>query len=257
MTSASRPRLLLVPAFTELEWGIRSQLEQWADVATFDTPGVGNEQLPAGIEPDLSQAAELLARWRDAAVERGLREVRARDWDRYFVVTDDYGAPTAVGIAKRGGDAVLGLAIGHAALSHSTEGERAPMNGAIWDAMTQLARQGSEQFVRYGIAQATRGGVTEEVAEQMIERFPDMELVSATFEALAQNPEPIGADLTVLELPMLFAKHEGCLGRTDEGFEDAVKAFPSARTVICPETCCSSPVFAEALQQFCASVGTL
>jgi ketosteroid isomerase-like protein len=29
-----------VPSFTELEWGIRPSLEEWAEVASFDTPGV-------------------------------------------------------------------------------------------------------------------------------------------------------------------------------------------------------------------------
>src|SRR5204862_5909786 len=69
-------RLLLVPSFTELEWGIRTQLEQWADVATFDSPGVGDEPLPPGVDPDprraSERASEFLSRWRDAAVERGL-----------------------------------------------------------------------------------------------------------------------------------------------------------------------------------------
>ena len=255
MTGDARPRLLLVPAFTELEWGILPQLEEWADVATFDTPGIGDEPLPPGVAPDVDRGEEMLTRWRAAAIEVGLREVDARGWDRFVVVTDDLGAPTATGIAASRRDAVLGLALGHASLSHATEGERAPMNGAIWDAMTQLTKQGSEQFVRYGLAQATRGGVSEETAAQMIERFPDMELVAATFEALTRNPEPIGDDLAALESPMLFAKHEGCLGHTEEGFEDAVAAFPQARLAICPETCASSPAFAEALRSFCAELG--
>ena len=50
-----RPRLLLVPAFTELEWGIVDELGRWADVATFDTPGTGAEPLPGDLrlESDL------------------------------------------------------------------------------------------------------------------------------------------------------------------------------------------------------------
>ncbi len=48
------------------------------------------------------------------------------------------------------------------------------MNAAIWEVLAQLAEQGSEQFIRYGIAQATQGGISEEVAQRMIERFPDM-----------------------------------------------------------------------------------
>jgi hypothetical protein len=250
----SAHRLLLVPSFTELEWGIRDSLEEWAEVATFDTPGVGAERVPDDLEADPSRASELLPRWREAAVEGGLREVDRRGWDRFVVVTDSHGSPTAVRLARRCRDAVRGLALGHASLSHARYGERAPMRGEIWEALVQLAKQGSESFVRYGIAQATRGSFDEQTAQEMVERFPDMDLVSAMLEALGREPEPIGDDLVALDLPLLLAKHEGCLGRTDEGFEDIVAAFPDARTVICPEACSSSPAFASALRAFCEEI---
>ncbi len=179
-----------------------------------------------------------------------------RDWERFFVVTDSYGSPTAVSIAKKCRDAVLGLVIGHASLSHSTEGERAPERAGVFAALVQLARQGSDAFVRYGIAQMTRGGIDEDTAQKMVERFPDMELVAATLEALGQEPEPIGDDLRAIKAPLLLAKHEGCLSSTDEGFEDIVSAFPDAEAVICPEMCASSPVFAEALWGFCNRVAS-
>jgi ketosteroid isomerase-like protein len=229
-------------------------LEEWAEVATFDLPGIGAEPMPDGIEADPERAPNLLASWRAAGVETGLREVARLGWDRFVVITDDLGAPTAVEIAKHRRGAALGLALGHASLSHATEGERAPMNAAIWQVLAQLAHQGSEQFVRYGIAQATQGGISEEVAQRMIERFPDMGLVSATVDALARAAEPIGEDLAELGLPMLFAKHDGCLGRTDEGFEDVIAAFPAARTAVCAETCASSPSFADAIRDFCESI---
>lgn len=75
------------------------------------------------------------------------------------------------------------------------------MRGGIWDAMSQLASQGGEAFVRYGIAQMTRGGVSEETAQQMVKRFPDVEPVTAMVEALGKEPEPIGDDLATLDLP--------------------------------------------------------
>lgn len=250
----SARRLLLVSSFTELEWGIRPTLEQWAEVAAYDMPGVGREPLPPDIDLDPDRSAELLTRWRDAAADRGLAEVDRHGWDRFVVVTDSHGTPTAVRLAKRRADAVLGLAIGHASLSHGTEGERAPMRAGIWEAMAQLVRQGGDAFARHGIAQMTRGGVSEEVAQQIVERFPDVELASAAVDAIAHEPEPIGDDLAALDLPLLLAKHEGCLGRTDEGFEDIVAAFPDAATVICPETCTSSPGFADAVRKFSESV---
>jgi hypothetical protein len=250
----SGSRLLLVSSFTELEWGIRPALEEWAEVAAFDMPGIGGEPLPAELEIDRSSPRELLSRWRDAAVERGLAEIDRRGWDRFVLITDSHGSPTAVRLAGRRRGAILGLAIGHASLSHGSEGDRAPMRGGIWEAMGQLAGRGGEAFARHGIAQMTRGGVSEEVAQQMIRRFPDVELVTAMIDALGQEAEPIGDDLAALGLPLLLAKHEGCLGRTDEGFEDIVAAFPDAQTVICPETCSSSPAFAAALREFCLEV---
>ena len=250
----AKPRLLLVASFTELEWGIRAQLEQWAEVAAFDLPGVGEERLPEGFGFDADGGAEWLSRWRKAGAERGRREADERGWDRFVVVGDSLGGPTAVRLAEADPARIAGLALGHAALSHSTAGARAPMRGGVWDALIQLARQGNDPLVRHGIAQMTRGGVSDELAERMIERFPDMELVIGTLEALGDDPEPIGDELAALAdagVPMLFAKHEGCLGHTDEGFEDVAATFPQASTAICPETCSSSPAFADALRDFC------
>jgi pimeloyl-ACP methyl ester carboxylesterase len=251
----TRPRILLVPSFTELEWGgIRPELEEWADVATFDTPGVGNEPMPPGVRIEPDGADESLAAWRQAAAERGWREVESRGWTRLVVVGDSDGGPTAVLVARTHPEAVMGLALGHAALSTSTEGDRPPMRAGVRDALIQLASQGNESLVRYGIAQMTRGGVSDELAEEMIERFPDVDVISWTLQALKQAAEQIGDDLAALAdagVPLLLAKHEGCLGRTDEGFEDIVAAFPQAETAICPETCTASPVFAEALRRFC------
>jgi len=245
-------RLLLVPSFTELEWGIRPSLEEWAQVATFDAPGVGDTEIPFEVEElDGRLGPELLTRWRKAAAQIGLDTVDLHGWKRFVVVADSWGSPTAVQIVRRRRDAVLGFAMGHAALSHSTEGERAPERAGVLAAMVQLARQGSEAFVRYGIAQMTRGGIDEDTAQKMVERFPDMDLVTATLEALGEQAEPIGDELREIEAPLLFAKHEGCLGSTDEGFEDIVREFPEAETVVCPEMCASSPTFAAALRKFC------
>ena len=247
-----QPCLLLVPSFTELEWGIRPALEEWAQVASFDAPGIGDNEIPFEVDPDASFGPELLNRWREAAAQIGLDTVDRRGWKRFVVVTDSWGSPTAVRIARTHRDAVLGFAMGHAALSHSTEGERAAERGGVLAAMVQLARQGNEAFVRYGIAQMTRGGIDEDTAQRMVERFPEMELVTATLEALGKQAEPIGDELRGIDAPLLLAKHEGCLGSTDEGFEDIVAAFPEAETVICPEMCASSPAFADALRQFCS-----
>ena len=250
----AQPRLLLVPSFTELEWGILSELEEWAEVASFDMPGTSAEPLPEGLRlDDRARGIEHddLMAWREAGAARGASEVERRGWESFVLVTDSHGAPTAVRVAAATRGAVRGLAMGHASLSHATEGDRPPMRGEVWSALGQLAHQGQEAFVRYGLAQMTRGGIDEDLAGEMIERFHDMDLVAAMVDALGREPEPIGDELAALDLPLLLAKHEGCLGRTDEGFDDIVAAFPGARTVICPETCGSSPAFADALEGFC------
>ena len=40
----SRPRLLLMPTVTEVEWmQDQATVAEWAEVASFDAPGVGDE----------------------------------------------------------------------------------------------------------------------------------------------------------------------------------------------------------------------
>jgi hypothetical protein len=73
-----RPRLLLVPQLTELEWLNKPLLEEWADVASYDAPGVGagSDDAPSGS---------------DAVAQRGLEELERRGWDRCVVVSDEFG----------------------------------------------------------------------------------------------------------------------------------------------------------------------
>ena len=73
-----RPRLLLVPMLTELEWVIKPQLEEWAEVATYDAPGVGDE--PPVEDPGS-----------EATARRGLAEADRRGWDSFVVVADEFG----------------------------------------------------------------------------------------------------------------------------------------------------------------------
>lgn len=97
--------------------------------------------------------------------------------------------------------------------------------------------------------------MSEEVADQMVRRFPDSKLVVGVWEMVGAEPEPVGDQLAALDLPMLLAQHVGCLASTEEGFEDIAARFPDAAIIRCPEACSVSPTFAEALREFCA--GTL
>jgi pimeloyl-ACP methyl ester carboxylesterase len=238
-----RPRLLLVPEFTEVEWGkIRPQLEEWAEVASYDPPGVGDE--PAADTFD-----------RDAIVQRGLKELDRRDWERCFVASDSWGIASAIKLAVARPDAIEGLALGHAKLSFTRDGPRPPLNDGVYAAMTELVHKDHEEFLRFGAVQATGGSIDEEHAERMIKRFP-RELMERGWEMITRDDVELGGLLAQLDCPLLFAKHDGCLGSTDEGFEDIVAAFPRAQTISVTAAPLTSPVFAQALREFCEGIAS-
>jgi pimeloyl-ACP methyl ester carboxylesterase len=235
-------RLLLCPQFTEVEWAIAPQLSEWAEVATFDAPGVGDEPVPEG-SPELID--------RDAVVRRALQEVDALGWDSYFVVGDAWGTATAALVAEARSEPVAGLALGHASLDYHADGERPAVNGEVVAAMTQLLRTDYDSFARYAITQFTQGGFDEEMSAEMVRRFPEADIVSRVWEMHVGRVEPIGDLLRQLDKPLLIAKHEGCLVFTAEGYEDMAAAFPDAQTVSVPKPSSASEEFAEALREFC------
>jgi hypothetical protein len=232
------PRILLVPGFTELTWTIKPLLEKWAEVASYDPPGVGDE--PRG---DLGY---------EAVAERGLQELDKRGWSSYFVAVDGVAAPIAIHIAMARREDVLGLALGHAALSTRRSGERPPISPEIHSAMTQLLKQDREGFLRNAIVQATGGSYDEELAQEIVDRMP-LDVAEEAYKALTEEVE-FDKQLQHLDVPLLLVKHEGCLMHTDEGYADAVVAFPGAMTASTPDACCTDPGFAEALREFCESV---
>jgi pimeloyl-ACP methyl ester carboxylesterase len=240
----ARPRLLLVPEFTELAWAIKPLLEDWADVLSYDPPGVGDEPLPR----DIADIGELT---RTVVVERGLEKLDQAGWSRFLLVADGWGIANAVGVATSRPQAVAGMALGHAALSFAREGERAPINTEVYEAFTQLVKQDAPAFVRHGIAQLTKGGIDEELAERIMERIPNEFMIEGWTAFTADKP--FGDELLRLDCPLLLAKHEGCLMNTDEGFEDAIAALPHAETAAVDDPPSASPGFAKALRRFCES----
>ena len=237
----ARPRLLLCPQFTEVEWAIAPQLSEWAEIATFDAPGVGDEPLPA----------ELAHLDREMVVQRAIEEVESLGWDSCFVVGDAWGTATAVRFAEARPDRVLGIALGHASVDYGTQGERPAVNGELVAAMTQLLRSDYDSFVRYGLTQFTQGGFDEDTAGRMVDRFPPMDVATRVWEMHVSRPEPVGELLAKLNTPILLAKHEGCLVFTPEGYEDLVSSFPDAETVSVGKATSASEEFADALRAFC------
>jgi pimeloyl-ACP methyl ester carboxylesterase len=247
----ARPRLLLVPEFTELAWGIKPELAEWAEVAGYDPPGVGSEPI---ADEDVSAIRRGERTLHDLIVRRGLEEVDRRGWDRFFVLGDGWGNAAAARLGAERPDAVMGIALGHASLTYDMDGDRPAVIREVWAAMGQLLRQDHREFIRHGIVQMTQGSVSDEVAAQTLDRFPDREFVQLIWDGLGRDEERIGDVLTEYGGPLLLAQHVGCLSFTEDGFQDAVAAFPHAHVVRVPESPTIRPEFAAALRDFCVGV---
>ena len=154
----SRPRIVLIPGVTELEWRIKPLLEEWADVASFDAPGVGDEPAPS---------AYVL----EAIVERGLEELSRREWDTAVVVADEVGAPIAARLASQNEERVDALALGHACLHFGRHGERPAMSEEVTSALTQIVRTDFRSYAR-ALTQVTQSAYDDEMADQFIRRVP-------------------------------------------------------------------------------------
>ncbi len=241
----TRPRLLLVPTLTEVEWGIRPLLAEWAEVASYDAPGLGRE-LAGGGDERVAEGVSL-----EAIAERGLEELDRRGWDRCVVAADEFAVAAAVELADRRPACVQALALGHPHLSFAREGERAPINSEMLQAFNQLARTDYMSYVR-ALSQLTRGAYDDEFAERYMERVSP-EVASSWLDVnLPSYERSRTVDvLRRLEVPLLLAEHRDCLLFTHEGYEDAVAEFPHAATTSVEEKPSMSPAFAEALREFC------
>jgi hypothetical protein len=235
----SRHCILLVPTLCDLEWRIKPQLEEWAEVASFDAPGVGDE-------PAMDETVPV------AVVARGLAEIERRDWDACTVVADEFGVPGAVNIAAERPETVAALALGHACLSLTERGDRASINGDVMGAMRKLSDVDYRTYARH-MTQVTQGAYDEETADQYIARVPQ-ELSEGFQTAVFEASTEMDSRLKALDVPLLLAKHEGCLAWTDEGWEDVVTAFPEATTMATKEKPSCSPEFAAALRAFCEAL---
>jgi hypothetical protein len=214
------------------------QLEEWAEVATFDIPGVGEEPAVGRLD-------------RAAVIDRALAEVDRRGWDSYVVVCDGTALPTGVRVAHARQAAVEAMAIGHAKLVHRLDGRHPTMNPGVLEAFGKLSETNYADFIRYGLTQLTHGSIGDELAAQMLQRVP-IELGRAVWNMNLRDSEPFGHLISELGVPLLLAKHEGCLASTEEGFEEAVAAFPDALSISVQDAPSVSGEFASALRSFCA-----
>ena len=235
-----RPRILIVPQLSEIEWPIKPLLEEWAEVASYDAPGVGTEPPADHFGPV-------------AVARRGLEEIDRRGWKSCIVVADEYAGMAAVQLMTARPEVVEGFAYGHACLSNRTDGDRPPIDPGIQAALAQLFNASYRTCVR-SLAQASRGSYDDDLVERYISHVP-RHLYAYFYGAQRPPSESLEGPLRALGVPMLFAKHDDCLLHTPEGYEDAVATFPEARRVAVQEKPSTSPAFAEALRRFSAELG--
>lgn len=234
-----RPRILLVPNVTALEWPIRADLEEWADVATFDAPGVGDSPPVHPLGPA-------------AVVERGLEELERRGWERAIIVGDEAGAYNAIELARRRPATVRALALGHAALSNRTREPRPAIRAEVLHALRQLQRVDYRAYAR-ALTQVTREAYDQSLCEEYIERVPRA-VDEVLFDALSADERNWEDTLRSLRVPMLLVEHADCALWTHEGYADAVAALPQARTASLALKPSANPEFAELLREFTAQL---
>jgi pimeloyl-ACP methyl ester carboxylesterase len=236
----ARPRILLVPTMTEVEWRIKPLLSEWAEVASFDAPGVGAEPLTATTV--------------EAIVERGVAELDRLGWDDWVGVGDEFGSAVAIRVAAARREGLAGLALGHAALSLSRSGSRPRISPEVVDALIQMVATDFRSYVR-ALSQLTQNAYDDELADAYLERVkPEVgaaylpELLGPMAE---EDMEPV---IRSLGVPLLLVEHRGCLMWTPESFEDATAAFPDATTASMEVKPSVNPEFAELLREFCSSL---
>lgn len=246
-----RPRILLVPNLTELEWAVQPLLEEWADVASYDGPGVGDEPPLEGLRPH-------------ATADRGLAELDRRGWDRCVVAADELGSPAAVLLAQHRPAAVQALVLGHPIVSVELAGTRPSFNEGVARAHLQLADASFRAFVREQMRAWM--GLHErpiEDADALTDRYlarvtPEVARMSHAqlWEEADRYVADVRAALAELEgIPKLLVHHEGCLLYTREGFEDAAAAMPGAETAATSQKPSVDPAFSDILRSFCQRVG--
>jgi pimeloyl-ACP methyl ester carboxylesterase len=238
----ARPRIMLLPFTTELEWPIREALSEWADVAAFDAPGVGDEPPRGGIGPE-------------TVVDRALEELERRGWSDCVVAADEFVVPVAIDLAARAPERVAGLALGHPTCAYTMEGDGCTINGEVMSAFVQIGRLDYRSYLR-SLTQLTQGAYDDDFVEEYIRRVPrevDSAYVGQISRVMGDSGD-IAARLEELDKPMLLVEHDGCLAFTKEGWDEIRARFPDAVTASTTVKPSTSREFATALREFCSEL---
>src|SRR5215208_8451727 len=176
-----RPRLVLVVSMSPLEWRIREQLEEWADLAVLEREA----RLPD--------------------------ELDARDWDSCVLVGDEFGVLNAMALAEQAPERVAALAIGHACL-YGPRAHQHDVEPEIWDAYKSLARLDYRSFAR-SLTHESAGSYGDDIVDQFLETIPHERLLEnlALVDELLEHGSELEPMLRRLNRPLLFAHHTRCL----------------------------------------------
>jgi hypothetical protein len=231
-----RARILFVPIFAAFEARpFAQQAAEWAEVESFDSPGTGarRDEEPGSVE-DVAAA--------------GSERLDQLGWERAVVVCDSHAQGAGIELALRD-PRVAGIGISHAAVRYSTEGERAPLNPAVYAAAAQLLDSDLRSFGR-ALTQLTQGKFDEEWVDDFLATVPRR---TAQVRASQLDGHELVARLTGTELEVVLGCHVGCLMWSREGFDDAVAAVPGAVPVECESVPLSDEGFVVAMRELCAS----
>ena len=217
-----KARVLYVPLFIAAEADrFAAVAVDWAEVTSFDVPVEGPVE----------------------AAHAHLDEV---GWDECTLVVDGYAQGLGVEIALHDAARFRAVAVGHAALRFSTQPPRPALHPDVVAAATQLLENDYMAFWR-AVTQLTQGGMPDAWVERWAASVPE-ERARAVFSGITDAAAPASEPLAQFNGQLLLAQHTDCVLWTDEGFEDAVAAFPDARVVRCREIPPFDPVFGEALR---------
>jgi pimeloyl-ACP methyl ester carboxylesterase len=238
---SDRPRLLLVPSISELEWGrILPLLGEWAEVVTYDIPGLSEAEPSQPLDADFFVAG-------------GVQELERLGWSEAILVGDQFGSALAVLVSETWRGDVRGLALGHACLTYTREGPRPAISAIAADFQLQLTRLGrvqADQMFLQGVEMTYGSDVAAGIRARLSPSFTQQ------YAQLLLDNQDIDLEPRLRELgaPLFFAQHKECGLWMPEGFEDAVAAFPDARTLVTEENPGSSPDFAAELREFAEAV---
>jgi pimeloyl-ACP methyl ester carboxylesterase len=234
----SRPRLLYVPIAAALEAERVFDLVDWAETASFDSPGAGanRDASPHGIVGVVA-----------AAIDR-LDEL---GWDTCTVVCDSHGQAAGIELALASPERVEGIGIAHAAARYALGGERPAMVPAMHAAAEQLLETDYRSF-GYAVVQMTQGLAEEAYVDAWLEAVP-REVAQSILGDLTERQPELVSRLRDATMPVVLGEHHGCVMWTPEAFEDACEAVPHARRIVCDGIPSQDPRFLEAIRGFVRS----